>query len=285
MHTDLPDPVEPAINIWGIFAISATTVFPPISLPTAKDRLEGNDWNSPDSNKSLRGTAAFSLFGTSIPTAAFPGIGASILISVAARFNFMSSARPTILLTFTPCSGCSSYLVTVGPWLISVIVTFTPNVARVFCKCIAVSFNCVEEAAFPLFAPFFKRLNGGNIYFLGADSFDFCISLSISVGAFFSSAVLPPLSGSLASGLVLAFLTALGSFLSSSGISILSVSGFLSSSRPSVRPFAVICIRSYSLAWNPPPLSAFPIAPPPLTALAAPPICTTSPFQSFNIIS
>ena len=40
--------------------------------------------------------------------AAFPGIGASIRISAAARFSLMSSASPTILLTFTPISGCNS---------------------------------------------------------------------------------------------------------------------------------------------------------------------------------
>lgn len=44
----------------------------------------------------------FSLFGTSIPIAAFPGIGASIRISVAARFSLISSARPTILDTLRP---------------------------------------------------------------------------------------------------------------------------------------------------------------------------------------
>ena len=61
--------------------------------------------NSADSRRSLSMTAEFSLLGTSIPTAAFPGIGASIRISAAARFSLISSASPTILLTFTPISG------------------------------------------------------------------------------------------------------------------------------------------------------------------------------------
>ena len=45
-----------------------------------------------DSRRSRSITALFSLFGTSIPTAAFPGIGASIRISAAARFSLISSA-------------------------------------------------------------------------------------------------------------------------------------------------------------------------------------------------
>ena len=88
--------------------MSATTTLPAISFPTAKANLEGKSLYSLLSNKSLKPTEAFSLLGTSIPIAAFPGIGASIRISVAARFSLISSARPTILLTFTPCSGCNS---------------------------------------------------------------------------------------------------------------------------------------------------------------------------------
>ena len=50
-------------------------------------------------------TVLFSLLGTSIPTAALPGMGASIRMSGVARFSLISSARPTILLTLTPISG------------------------------------------------------------------------------------------------------------------------------------------------------------------------------------
>ncbi len=108
MHTDLPEPVAPAISMWGILAMSDTTVCPPMSLPTAKAILEGNSLNSLLSRRSRRATAMVSLLGTSMPMAAFPGIGASILMSVAARCILISSDRPTILETFTPCSGCSS---------------------------------------------------------------------------------------------------------------------------------------------------------------------------------
>ena len=35
MHTDLPDPVVPAMSIWGILARSATMTWPAISRPRA----------------------------------------------------------------------------------------------------------------------------------------------------------------------------------------------------------------------------------------------------------
>ena len=108
MQTDFPEPVDPATKRWGILAISATTVFPAMSFPTATVILDLLCWNSDDSSRSRSITAVVSLLGTSIPTAALPGIGASILRSVTARFSLISSDRPTILLTLTPCSGCSS---------------------------------------------------------------------------------------------------------------------------------------------------------------------------------
>ena len=40
IHTDLPEPVAPAIRRCGIFAISVTTVLPAISFPTANDRRD-----------------------------------------------------------------------------------------------------------------------------------------------------------------------------------------------------------------------------------------------------
>ena len=55
------------------------------------------------------------MLGTSIPTACFPGIGASILIVSAAKFRAMSSAKFAILLTLTPSAGFNSYLVIAGP--------------------------------------------------------------------------------------------------------------------------------------------------------------------------
>ena len=108
IQTDLPDPVAPATSRCGIFAISDTTTLPEMSRPVANAIRDLLFLNSSDSRRSRSITAVFSLFGTSMPTAAFPGIGASIRISAAARFSLMSSASPTILLTFTPISGCNS---------------------------------------------------------------------------------------------------------------------------------------------------------------------------------
>ena len=110
------------------------------------------------------------LFGTSIPTAAFPGIGASIRISAAARFNLISSARDRIRLTFTPCSGCNSYRVTVGPQLIFVTVTPTPKFLNVCWSLIAVSLNSCSDCP-ATEVSFFKRSSGGITYgFFGFSS-------------------------------------------------------------------------------------------------------------------
>ena len=102
IHTDLPEPVAPAISKCGILAISDTTTCPPISFPTANAILDLWFLNFVFSTKSLKCTTEVVAFGTSIPTAALPGIGASIRISSAAIFNLMSSTNAVILLTFTP---------------------------------------------------------------------------------------------------------------------------------------------------------------------------------------
>ena len=131
IHTDLPEPVAPAMSICGIFAISVTIVFPPISFPTANVTLDFALINSGLSKSSRKVTVFLFAFGTSIPTAAFPGIGASIRMSDAARLSLISSARRVILFTLTPCSGTSSYRVTLGPQLTSPIFTLTPKLSNV----------------------------------------------------------------------------------------------------------------------------------------------------------
>ena len=40
IHTDLPEPVAPAMRRCGILAISATTVLPAISFPPPKESLD-----------------------------------------------------------------------------------------------------------------------------------------------------------------------------------------------------------------------------------------------------
>ena len=108
MHTLLPDPVDPATSIWGIFVKSATIGVPAISLPKATGTPPTEFLKTSVSRTSRRHTGVTFLFGTSIPTAALPGMGASIRISVAASFKARSSARCTILLTFTPAAGSNS---------------------------------------------------------------------------------------------------------------------------------------------------------------------------------
>ena len=56
-------------------------------------------------NTSFIETSSFTLFGISIPISDLPGIGASILTSLAARFNAISLLKFTILLTLVPGVG------------------------------------------------------------------------------------------------------------------------------------------------------------------------------------
>ena len=121
MHTDLPEPVEPAISRWGIFAKSVRVTCPAISRPRVTVSLLFAKRKLLDSTSSRIFTTLTTLLGTSMPTAAFPGIGASIRTPDAAKFRAISSARFVILLIFTPAAGCSSYRVTAGPLLISTI--------------------------------------------------------------------------------------------------------------------------------------------------------------------
>src|SRR5205807_1253661 len=78
MHTDLPEPVAPAISRWGIFARSATTGSPSRFLPRAMGRTRLLRWYSSPSTRSRMCTMRGMGFGTSIPTAAFPGMGATM---------------------------------------------------------------------------------------------------------------------------------------------------------------------------------------------------------------
>ena len=76
-----------------------------MSFPKAQATLNLLSKNSLDSTISLKKTGVCSLFGTSIPIADFPGIGASILTPLAANPKAISSAKLTILLTFIPALG------------------------------------------------------------------------------------------------------------------------------------------------------------------------------------
>ena len=96
--------------------------------------------------------------------AALPGIGASIRISATARFSLISSERLRILLTFTPCSGWSSYRVTVGPQLTFVIWTLTPKLSNVVFNFMAVWRRCSSVLLFLFFCPRTRMSSGGKTY-------------------------------------------------------------------------------------------------------------------------
>ena len=68
-----------------------------------------------DSKTSLTGTLKVVLLGISTPTVVFPGIGASIRTSLAAKARAISLDKPVILLTFVPFFIATSNCVTVGP--------------------------------------------------------------------------------------------------------------------------------------------------------------------------
>ncbi len=131
MQTLFPLPVEPATSKCGILLSSANTACPVISRPNATCNNASGLAPSFDSNTSRSVTMATSLLGTSIPIADFPGIGASIRISLAANANARSSCKLTILLTFTPISGKISYFVTAGPKCTCVTFAFTPKLCNV----------------------------------------------------------------------------------------------------------------------------------------------------------
>ena len=67
MQTDLPEPVVPAINMCGIFAKSAITVPPLISLPRTSAREEFISSNSLDDKPSTNFTISRASLGISMP--------------------------------------------------------------------------------------------------------------------------------------------------------------------------------------------------------------------------
>src|SRR5256885_683179 len=69
--------------------------------------------------------------GTSIPTAALPGMGATMRSDGARIARARSSAREAMRPTFTPGPGATSYWVTTGPTVRPAIEPSTRNVCRV----------------------------------------------------------------------------------------------------------------------------------------------------------
>ena len=161
IQTDFPEPVEPAIRTCGIFAIFPITTFPATSFPNATLNFDLLFLNSSLSITSLNGTISFSWFGTSIPTACFPGIGASILIVSAAKFNAISSARFAILLTLTPSAGLSSYLVIAGPTETFSTFAWTPKLYKVLWSLEAVSCKAFVPPFNAFLADFWSKFTDG----------------------------------------------------------------------------------------------------------------------------
>ena len=108
MHTDLPEPVVPAISRWGILAMLPTIELPSMLLPNATEVLDFALANSGESMTSRRETVVTARFGTSMPTTEiFPGT-AAIRTPDAPRLRAISSAQPVTLLSRTPLSSSTS---------------------------------------------------------------------------------------------------------------------------------------------------------------------------------
>ncbi len=106
MQPDFPDPVVPAIRRCGIRARSVQTALPEMSLPSQTESGLAAPGRSSKMSPSV--TMRGARFGTSTPTACFPGIGARIRISVVASAYDRSSLRPATFETFVPGASWSS---------------------------------------------------------------------------------------------------------------------------------------------------------------------------------
>src|ERR1700760_3584832 len=104
MATDLPLPVEPAINTWGMVARSAVTRRPLMSLPMASVSLDLVWVNVSDSTTSRSQIVSRSWLGTSMPTVLLPAMRSMRMLS-AFMARQRSSASPVTRLYLTPASG------------------------------------------------------------------------------------------------------------------------------------------------------------------------------------
>ncbi len=105
----------------------STTAGPPsMSLPIAMGRRALDLRNMSSATISLRKTFSRALFGTSMPTAALPGMGATMRTRSASSDMARSSERLAILATRVPGAGANSYIVTTGPGRMATTSPFTP---------------------------------------------------------------------------------------------------------------------------------------------------------------
>ena len=119
-----------------------TTSSPAMFFPSATDTLLFAFRNAPLSNTSRSMTEERFLFGTSMPMAFFPGMGASILTPGAASDNAISSDRFAMRFTRTPGAGCTSYWVITGPLRTLTTLADTPKLVKVCSSCRAAA--CVS---------------------------------------------------------------------------------------------------------------------------------------------
>ena len=94
-------------------------------------------------NATISGTG----FGTSIPTAPFPGIGATTRIDGARIASARSLARFANCRTFTPGAGSISNCVTVGPLVRPVSVPSTLNVLSDSMSLAPIASSCARPAS------------------------------------------------------------------------------------------------------------------------------------------
>ena len=93
MQTLFPDPVAPAIRRCGIRSSEVAKGTPATSFPSARGSASRESWNAAEEMISRSETVAFMRFGISIPTAALPGMGATIRIRCAFSASARSSCR------------------------------------------------------------------------------------------------------------------------------------------------------------------------------------------------
>ena len=113
---------------------------------------------------SLSGTEAIFLFGISIPTVLLPGIGASILTSLAASARAISLLILVILLTLVPALISTSNWVTAGPsWIATTLPVIWKSLST-FSRAIRFWFKNSVVLPLVLFLTGFKISNDGSLY-------------------------------------------------------------------------------------------------------------------------
>ena len=104
---------------------------PATSFPSASGRASVESWKAGEEMISRSETVALTRLGISIPTAALPGIGATIRMRCAFSASARSSWRFRIWLTFIPGAGSNSKSVITGPGCTSETFPSTSKSARV----------------------------------------------------------------------------------------------------------------------------------------------------------